>query len=272
MPGRKPDIPLLLWLGVCALMIVMGMFGVAGGFTQFLHLFVYQAHAIEMVFVASFSVLLSTMSFAENKRLIGMAKICFTLNPKDSDFKTLINQLTELASKARREGVLALEGMLSDLQDEFMKKSLELAIDGTPPETIKEILYIELAALEERHEVNHMFFIKWAELAPCFGLLATITGLVGMLTNLSDPAAVGPSMALSMVATLYGIALANVICIPFNMKLKKQTLNELRGKEMIIETVISIQNGENPQLVLRKLLSFLSPKDRMAITAATAAS
>lgn len=184
---------------------------------------------------------------------------------KERDVGELIQKLVHFATIARREGILALESHASDTGDEFLGKSIQLAIDGTAPELIKDILTTEVAFMEDRHSMGQSIFGAAGSAAPAFGMIGTLIGLVQMLSNMSDPSQIGAGMAVALLTTLYGAILANVVFIPCGGKLKVRTGRELLMKEVIIEGILSIQSGDNPRVVEQKLKAFISPAQREAI-------
>ena len=176
----------------------------------------------------------------------------------------LIEKIVGFAETARREGILALESAAADAGDPFLSGGIQLAVDGTEPDLIMDILETELQYLEERHSEYAGFFDKIAEMAPAFGMIGTLVGLVLMLLDMSDPAAIGPAMATALLTTLYGAVIANVIFTPIAFKLKNYSKAEILNKRMIIEGIMAIQQGDNPRIVERKLSVFLSPSMRGA--------
>lgn len=181
--------------------------------------------------------------------------------------KVLVQNMVALSEKARREGILALEEGLEDLEDEFMKTGLRLVVDGTDGAVIRTILESEMDQVEARHMVYINVMTQWAGYAPGFGMIGTVLGLIGMLRNLEDKSSLGPNMAVALVTTLYGSLMANWIIGPMAQKLINQNSQEMRIKEMIIEGVLSIQAGDNPRILALKLLTYLDPKSRKAIEA-----
>ena len=173
----------------------------------------------------------------------------------------VISKIIELSNTARKEGLLALEEVAQGLDDEFMKKGILLIVDGTEPELVRGILETELVNLD-----TIGFFDNWAALAPAWGMIGTLLGLVNMLKNLSDTASIGPNMAVALLTTLYGSLIANWICVPISNKLKLQNNDEYQLREIIIEGLLSIQAGENPRVIEEKLKSFLSPSARTALS------
>jgi chemotaxis protein MotA len=181
---------------------------------------------------------------------------------KKIDSISLIKTLVSFAEKARREGLLALEEDASQLDDEFMRKSIQLVVDGTDPELVKSILDTEIGFLEERHSSNKNYLDSIAELGPAFGMLGTLIGLIQMLGNLSDPDALGPGMAVALVTTFYGSVLANMVSLPLGKKLAQNSSGEIMYRSLMMEGILSIQAGENPRIVEEKLRVFLPPKER----------
>lgn len=182
------------------------------------------------------------------------------------DNGAVIAKIIELSNTARKEGLLALEDIAQGLDDEFMKKGILLIVDGTEPELVRGILETELVNIDTRHKSTIGFFDNWAALAPAWGMIGTLLGLVNMLKNLSDSAAIGPNMAVALLTTLYGSLIANWICVPISNKLKLQNNDEYQLKEIVIEGLLSIQAGENPRVIEEKLKSFLAPSARTSLS------
>lgn len=177
----------------------------------------------------------------------------------------IIRQLVEFAEQARREGILALEARAADIKDEFLKKGIQLAVDGTEPELIKDILSTDISFTETRHEEGAKIFDFLAAMGPSFGMIGTLIGLVLMLGNMSDVSTIGPNMAVALITTFYGSMLANCICLPIVEKLKFASKREILIKELMLEGIMSLQSGDNPRIVEQKLTAFLSPGLRAAV-------
>lgn len=178
----------------------------------------------------------------------------------------LISQLVGFSDRARKEGLLALEDNLDSVEDEFMRKGIQLVVDGTDPDIIKRILYADLNQLQERHETGIKVFDDWSKIAPAFGMIGTLVGLIAMLGNIGgDSAAIGRGMQTALVTTLYGSFFANLFLIPMKSKLDDRNKEESRVKEIVIEGILSIQSGDNPRILLEKLVSFLPPSNRQAV-------
>ena len=174
----------------------------------------------------------------------------------------LIQKITEFATIARREGILALESHAGETDNEFLSKSIQLAIDGTAPELIKDILTTEVAFMEDRHALGQSILATGGSLSPAFGMIGTLIGLVQMLATMDDPSTIGAGMAVALLTTLYGAILANIAFIPVAGKLKVRTASELLIKEIVIEGILSIQSGDNPRVVEQKLKAFIAPSLR----------
>jgi chemotaxis protein MotA len=204
-------------------------------------------------------------AFPGNKTLnaLGIAKNAFfvkTVSPID-----IIRQLVEFAEQARREGILALEARAGEITDDFLKTGIQLAVDGTEPDLIKDILSTNISFTESRHEEGAKIFDFLAAMGPSFGMIGTLVGLVLMLGNMSDVSSIGPNMAVALITTLYGSMLANVFCLPIVEKLKAFSRREILIKEMMLEGIMSLQSGDNPRIVEQKLTAFLEPGKRASV-------
>jgi chemotaxis protein MotA len=216
-----------------------------------------------MVVLGSWFALLLATSLAEGLGIFSLLGRTFRI-PVFNE-QGIITKMMAFSEKARREGLLALEDELEDLDDEFMKKGLRLVVDGTDQEVIRDLMELELSQMNGRHADKISTVAMWATLGPGLGMLGTVVGLIGMLQNLEDKASIGPNMALALVTTLYGSIVANLMMIPFGNKLKGHDAKETMVKEMVIEGVLSIQAGDNTRILAMKLLAYLNPADRQAM-------
>ncbi len=173
-----------------------------------------------------------------------------------------IDEIVEFAKEARRKGLLALEEKASVCEDNFIRSSVMLIVDATEPERVREILEDELGAMEERHDQNRAFYEKAAALAPGFGMLGTLIGLILMLMNLDDADTLGPAMGVALVTTFYGSIMANLIFSPIASKLQERHDEEMLCKRIIVEGVLSMQIGTNPRHIREKLLFMLPERQR----------
>jgi chemotaxis protein MotA len=186
------------------------------------------------------------------------------------DALDVITGLVKFAERARREGLLALEDDADQVSDPFLKKGLQLVVDGSDPELVRDILQTELAFLEERHKTGAALFDTLGALAPAFGMIGTIIGLIQMLRNLDDPSNIGSGMAVALVTTFYGALAANLVFIPIANKLKNRSQGEILTRQVMLEGILSIQAGDNPRVVEEKLRVFLAPRFREAVRKADA--
>ena len=193
----------------------------------------------------------------------GLKSFTLVFKAPDLDAKTMIQKIIDLSNIARKEGLLSLEEAAGDLDDDFMKKGILLIVDGTDPDLVRGIMETELISIEDRHKKNIAFWEDLGGMGPAWGMIGTLIGLVNMLYEMDDPSAIGPSMAVALITTLYGSLLANWICAPVASKLKSNNAGEIMMKEIMIEGLLSIQAGENPRVIEEKLKSFLSPGDRI---------
>jgi chemotaxis protein MotA len=182
-----------------------------------------------------------------------------------------VQRLVALAEIARRDGILALESRIDEIDDPFLVRGIEMAVDGTDPQVVRAILQKELENLLERHSEGRAVFESLGKYAPAFGMIGTLIGLVAMLSNMEDPSAMGAGMAAALLTTLYGALIANVVFLPLADKLSMRSTEEVLVRTMTIEGVTAIQAGENPRNVQSKLMTFLPPSHRTAPALARAA-
>jgi len=185
------------------------------------------------------------------------AKKCFFQKPVSPVEE--IRRIAEYARVARRDGILALEERLGDDADPMLRRGLQLVIDGTPGEVVRDILTSQLDARRERHRRGKQVLESMGASAPAFGMIGTLIGLVQMLRNLSDPSQIGVGMATALITTFYGAVIANLLCLPLAGKLEARSQDEGILTELLIEGVICIQNGDNPHMIAERLKSFLAP-------------
>ncbi|MFC7320294.1 flagellar motor protein MotP [Halobacillus campisalis] len=254
---RKRD--LLTPIGI-TLGFIMVMFGIVanagvGGAVSFIDI-----ASIFIVIGGLIAALLVNFNFAELKLSFKVIREAFKRS--DANLVQLIQLFVKLSERARREGLLALEVEVEEVDDPFIKKGVLLAVDGIEPEVINEIMSAEITAMEERHYRGRSLVEKAGEYAPAWGMIGTLIGLVLMLESLTDPETLGPKMAVALLTTLYGTLLANLVFIPMAGKLANKTDKEIFSKQVIIEGVIGVQSGQNPKLLEEKLSAFLSEKDK----------
>ncbi len=200
------------------------------------------------------------------QRMLGLAKYMrHIFKIPNYELEKTISTLVNFSERARREGLLALEDDIEEVEDEFLKNGIQMVVDGTDPEIIKTILYNDLTQLEERHAIGIKLMGDWSSLAPAFGMIGTLAGLIAMLSNLDDPDAIGSGMATALITTMYGSIMANMALIPFKNKLQDRDQEERLTREIMIEGILSIQAGDNPNILKYKLVSFLDPQKRQSM-------
>ena len=194
------------------------------------------------------------------KDLAGMGsvfKMVFT--DKQRDPLGSISHLVEYADKARREGLLSLQEAVGAAEDPFLVRGLNLVIDGAESDLVRGVMETELVAEERRTHTGAGILETAGGYAPTMGIIGTVMGLVKVLGNLEDSSKLGGAIAVAFLATLYGIFTANVLWLPMGAKVKRRAAEDLLIKEIVVEGVLSIQNGENPRILREKLMAFLSP-------------
>ncbi len=180
------------------------------------------------------------------------------------NIEKLIEDLVSFAEIARRDGILSLENVTRDIEDPFIVKGIQMAVDGTDPELIEQILNNELDNVIERHANGKSVMDSMGKYAPALGMIGTLVGLVIMLQNMDDPSKIGPGMAVAILTTMYGAIIANAFALPLSDRLQRRSAEEVLYKTIIIKGVMAIQSGDNPRIVEQKLRTFLPPSARKA--------
>jgi len=221
---------------------------------------IVQAPAMIIVIFGTIGASFITTSFETVLRVpryLGLAFFGKTPEPLDT-----INAIVRMSEKARREGILGLENDLRKISDPFFRKAIQLVIDGTEITVLKTILETEIAYVEERHKRGIMLFQKLGGFSPTLGIIGTVLGLIHTLSNTEEPERMAAAIAGAFIATLWGVALANLVYLPIGDKLRLRHEEELAKLDLITEGVVSIQSGDNPRVVKTKLLSFIPPELR----------
>jgi chemotaxis protein MotA len=190
--------------------------------------------------------------FAQLPRII--KKLCFN---NGDHLRELISEIVRLSEVARKDGLLALESHVKDIRDPTLVLGIQMSVDGTRPEVIEHVIRKQIEGDQSRLHVEKKMFELMGRCGPAFGMIATLLGLILMLGNLDDPDSIGPSMAMALVGTLYGAAMANMVCIPLAEKLGYLAHHEIVAKETILDGVLAIQAGDNPRVVEQKLSTYL---------------
>lgn len=175
---------------------------------------------------------------------------------------SLIKQIVGLSETARRDGLLALESKVGEIDNDFIKLGIQMAIDGTRPEVMEDILRTEMDAVATRHANGKGLMDCMGRFAPAFGMIGTLMGLVIMLGDMSDPSKIGAGMAVALLTTMYGAIASNVVFLPFAEKLGFINKQELLTMDIVIRGIMAIQSGENPRVIEQKLNTFIPPKLR----------
>jgi chemotaxis protein MotA len=178
------------------------------------------------------------------------------------DLGARVKTLVSFAERARKDGLLALEEEIEAIEEPFMRKGMQLIVDGTDPDLLREILDSEIDAMAARHKAGYSVFEKAGGLAPTIGVLGTVVSLVHVLSNLSAPETLGPAISGAFIATLYGVGSANLIFLPIGNRLKGMSEVEVNYREMILEGVLALQAGDNPSMLAERLDTFLDPAER----------
>ena len=216
--------------------------------------------AILIVLGGTFGATMAGTSFDATKNIPKLYKKAFSAEPPD-----LVGRVKELvgyAEKARRDGLLALDEQLSTVEDVYTRKGLQLVVDGTDPDLVAEVLETENSAMKKRHAAAVQPFDKAGGFAPTIGIIGTVFGLVHVLENLDAPETLGPSISSAFIATLLGVASANLIYLPISNRVKQLSAEELQFRAMTLEGILAIQAGDNPRVLEEKLMAFVPPSLR----------
>jgi chemotaxis protein MotA len=206
----------------------------------------------------------ATICGANFKAIKGIPTLLKTVfSPPQLDLNGRVAELVGYAEKARRDGLLALDEQLATVEDPFTKKGLQLVVDGTDPDLVADVLDAENRAMRKRHAEMVQPWDKAGGYAPTMGIIGTVFGLVHVLENLSAPQTLGPAISSAFIATLLGVASANVFYLPISARLKQLTAGEMHFREMTLEGILAIQAGDNPRVVQEKLVAYVAPSERV---------
>ncbi|MCA9172869.1 MAG: motility protein A [Planctomycetales bacterium] len=208
----------------------------------------------------AFAALLINFPLRDVLSMLAVVKNCFlTKLPTTRD---TIQQFNEMATVARRDGLLALESRMEEITDPFLSRGLELVVAGTTKEDLQENMETELSYIDERHKTGKKIIDALAAAAPAFGMIGTLIGLVQMLRTLDDPSQIGGGMATALLTTLYGAVMANLFCIPLAGKLEARNQEESMVRELMIVGLCALLDGQTPRAVQERLSAFVRPKER----------
>ncbi|WP_301102958.1 flagellar motor protein [Propionivibrio sp.] len=192
------------------------------------------------------------VTFVRGLRMVG-----WVWYPPAVDYLQLIKQITNWSQVSRREGLLALESVINQLRDDFTRKGLQLLVDGAEPERLREVLEVEIGTFEEEMKLSARIWEAAGGYSPTIGILGAVMGLIQVMENLSDPSKLGAGIAVAFVATIYGVGLANLVFLPMANKLKAHINRQVVQREMIVDGLVGIANGDNPRIIESRLLSYV---------------
>lgn len=254
--GPPVDIGTVLGLVIAVGMVLLAMV-LGGGVTPF-----FDPVSVAVVVGGTAGAIVISFPLARLLKIHTVIMKSFFTKPQDP--VAIIKELVRYAEIARREGILSLENVIGEMKDPFIVRGVKMAVDGTDPELIKTIMETEIETMMERHARGKQILDTVGRVAPAFGMIGTLIGLVLMLKNMDDPSKIGPGMAVALITTLYGALIANLFSGPLADKLASRDAEEVLTKTIIVTGVMAIQSGDNPRVVESKLMTFLPPAVRDA--------
>lgn len=257
--GKEMDIFLIIGIIIGFLAIIAGMLAKGADISVLVN-----SEAFMIICIGTIASVMNSFPKKEFLNIPRLLGVLFRGKQKD-DPVSLIKQIVELAKETRKNGLLSLEGTTQKMDNNFLKTGIEMVVDGVEPEYVREVLSDEISSMEERHRAGAMIFSTAGGNAPTLGVLGAVVGLIGALGSLSDTTKLAHSIASAFVATLYGIFIGYVICIPFSLRLKRKSSEEVNNMQIILEGILCIQEGKNPKAIEQKLKTMLRPKDRKGL-------
>jgi chemotaxis protein MotA len=218
--------------------------------------------ALLIILGGTSGVTLASVGMDSFKRIPTLYKRVLSAEPPDVAGRVAL--LVSLAEQARREGLLALDAKVGEIEDEFTRKGLQLVVDGIDPDLVREVLEAEIDGMAARHHQGAAPFEKAGGFAPTMGIIGTVMGLVHVLQNLSAPSTLGPAISSAFIATLMGVGSANVIYLPIANRLKALSAEEVELRTLTLDGILAVQAGDNPRVVAEKLSSYIAPTERGA--------
>lgn len=247
--------PAGIFAGIFLLIMAIVIGGGVSGVVAFIN--------VPSMFIVLGGTLAATLVRYPLGRVFGLMGIVMkTVFFKLSTPRVEVQRMVEFAKVARKEGLLALENKVADVKDVFLAKSIQLLVDGTDADGLRTILERDIENVRQRHSIGKGILESMGTVAPAFGMMGTLIGLVLMLRDLEDPSQIGVGMATALITTFYGVLLANLVCLPMGGKLELRTKEETLLKELMVEGIVAIQSGDNPNIVEEKLKIYLSPSQR----------
>lgn len=236
-----------------AVVALVGGFVIEGGHAAAL----LKPTAALIVFGGTIGATITSFSLQDLKVIPKLLTVAFLRNLPDP--AETIELIVRLAEEARREGLLYLENRLEEIGDPFLRKGIQLVVDGTDPDLVRNILEVEIFSIQDRHQTGAGIFEAAGGYAPTMGIIGTVMGLVHVLSTIESPETLGPAIALAFIATLYGVASANVLWLPIAAKLQNLSKKEILLRQLMLEGIVSLQAGYNPILIRERLTAFLKP-------------
>jgi chemotaxis protein MotA len=216
-----------------------------------------------IVLVGTYGATMASVGWGPMSKIPKLYKLAFS--PRQQDLRERVDLLVGIAEQARKEGLLALDAQLGDIDDEFTRKGLQLVVDGTDPDLVREILEAEIDGMETRHRAGAAPFEKAGGYAPTMGIIGTVMGLVHVLQNLADPSSLGPAISTAFIATLLGVGTANLVFLPVAVRLKALSEEEVELRTLTLDGILAVQAGDNPRVVADKLISYVPPSERTEV-------
>lgn len=252
------DIATLVGLTLAVGGILLGQYAEGGSLMS-----IMQLTAAIIVFCGTIGAVMISFPMESVKQGARMARVAF--REDRTDFNAVIGQLVGFAEKTRREGLLSLEQVIKDVPDAFTQRALQLVADGTDPDMVRSILETDLDQHQEHLQQGAKVFEAAGGYAPTIGIIGAVLGLIHVMENLSDPGKLGSGIAVAFVATVYGVASANILFLPMASKIKERIKEQMLGREMVVEGILGVQSGDNPYLIREKMLSYLNDKHRRLV-------
>ncbi len=249
------NIMMLLGMFIAAISLVVGFMMVGGSIGMLI-----MPSAALIIVGGTFGATMAAYSMEEVKTIPKLFAMVITR--KIPPYNEAIDQIVELADMARKEGLLYIDSQLENIKDPFLRKGMQLVVDGTDPEMVRNILETEVYSAHDRHEMGVSIFETAGGYAPTMGIIGTVMGLVQVLASVSNPDELGPAIAVAFITTLYGVAFANLVFMPIAIRLKNLSKQELTLQELQVEGILALQAGYNPGLIRERLNAFLKQSMR----------
>lgn len=235
---------------VVGLVLVYGAIFMGDGWETF-----FDLPSAVLVIGGTAAALLVNFTVSELRDVPSHVKQFFT--HKLPPLRRIVDQFYDLSRVARREGLLALDRRIGELEDEFMRFGLEMAVDGIDESEINDLMVDRIKVEASSRQLSQRFFTSAGSYAPAFGMIGTLIGLIQMLQNLTDPAQIGSGMAVALITTFYGALLANLICLPIASKIKAQTNDVVRARTLVHMGVMAIVRGDSPSMIQKRLMLYV---------------